>query len=261
MLRVYSVALFRAEASAYEKPEAGAGRGVFFRGFLPTLLRAVRSCFDGWHLVIHHDPRVMEWPYFRVLEALHERGMLTLVARGNAYTLCGSMLWRLCPIFEGATHVVCRDVDSLPTPRERAAVERWINSGKPVHAMHDSPSHRATPLLGGMVGFHGPWFREHVAESWGAVIGQCKAYGINLDEHGADQRWLNQQVWPLVKDGLCRYDTPETMGIPTEGRDLCGGHARHVGGAYHAGPVADWYNIHYPDPAVLEAEKEAGWLG
>ena len=169
MQPVYSLALFRAASSAYEQPEAGAGRGVFFRGFLPALMRSIRSVYDDWQIVIYHDSRVTEWHYFRVFEEMHRRGLLKLVPRGEAFTLCGAMMWRFCPIFEGVNYVICRDVDSLPTPRERIAVERWINSGKPVHAIHDSKSHRGTPLLGGMVGFQGQWFRDNVAASWGQV--------------------------------------------------------------------------------------------
>ena len=34
-----------------------------------------------------------------------------------------------------------RDLDSLPTKREAAAVEEWLQSGKRLHAMRDNPYH------------------------------------------------------------------------------------------------------------------------
>lgn len=257
MKPIYSLALFRSEHSAYEKPEAGAGRGVFFKGYLPALMRSFRSVYRDWELVIHHDNRVLEWEYFRVLEAMHARGLLRLVPKGTAWTLCGSMMFRLCPIFEeGADVVLCRDVDSLPTPRDRRAVDKWIASGHPCHAAHDSISHMGTPLLGGMVGFRAPWFREKVAKSWGAIIEECNEMGIDLNQHGADQQWLNRAVWPLAQKDGCVYDTPDTLGGKDDPRDDCDGYARGVGGAYHAGPVADWYDKHHPDEELLAIERE-----
>lgn len=257
-MRVASYSLYRHPSSAYEQPEAGAGRGRFFYGYLATLVRAHSSCFSGWQLWIHHDDRAPECDYWPVMLKLHEAGRLRLIPMGQAHTHIGSMLWRLCPVFEpGVTHVICRDIDSLPTPRERAAVERWVNSGKPIHAMHDSVSHRGTPLLGGMIGIHAPWFRDNVAKSWGEIVGRMRARGFDLNKHGSDQLWLNAEVWPLVKDFLCQYDTPETLGRPTEPRDICGGDARHVGGAYFAGLVAQWYDANYPDSDLFKIEQEA----
>ena len=262
MKRVYSLALFRSQASAYEKPEAGEGRGVFFKGFLPALMRSVRSVYGDWDLVIHHDNRVLEWSYFRVLEEMHRRKLLKLVPRGDAFMLCSSMMWRLCPLFEkDADIVLCRDVDSLPTPRDRAAVDRWIASGKPCHAAHDSISHRGTPLLGGMVGFRAKWFCEKIAKSWAEVIEQCNEMKIDLDKHGADQLWLNRGVWPLAQNGSCQYDTPETLGEPKEPRDICDGWARGIGNAFAAGQVKDWYDVHHPDKELMEIEKEMGVAG
>ena len=34
-----------------------------------------------------------------------------------------------------------RDLDSLPTRREAAAVDEWLQSGKRLHAMRDNPYH------------------------------------------------------------------------------------------------------------------------
>ena len=62
------------------------------------------------------------------------------------------MFWR----FEAGTDkdceaVIFRDTDSRLNPREKAAVEEWLNSDKTFHIMRDHPAH-AFPILGGMWG-------------------------------------------------------------------------------------------------------------
>ena len=43
-----------------------------------------------------------------------------------------------------------RDSDSRLNPRERFAVEEWIQSGKAVHTIRDHPNHER-PLNGGLI--------------------------------------------------------------------------------------------------------------
>src|SRR3990167_2125390 len=109
MNKVYSLAFFRDAASAYESPRCGASQGCFFANFLPTVIRAFRSIFvpEGWKLIIHHDQRVHEFPYFKVLEALQERDALRLVPMGESQGLCDSMLWRMKPVLDLDGYVVC----------------------------------------------------------------------------------------------------------------------------------------------------------
>lgn len=46
---------------------------------------------------------------------------------------------------------IVRDSDSRLNPRERFAVEEWIQSGKAVHTIRDHPNHER-PLNGGLWG-------------------------------------------------------------------------------------------------------------
>lgn len=43
---------------------------------------------------------------------------------------------------------VCRDADSVPTIRERVAVQDWLNSGQPFHVMRDFLTHSELVLAG-----------------------------------------------------------------------------------------------------------------
>ncbi len=183
-MNVYSLAYYRDDASGYESPEAGTSRGVFFEQFLPAVLRAVFAIFPDWELRIHHDDRVQATRYWPVLRALADRGRLRLIDCGPSLALCRSMLWRCMPFWDPAVDVfACRDIDSLPQPRERVMLEEFIASDKRIHVIHDSESHSG-PLMGGMCAFKrrppAPSFAEWTAD-------------FPLTEHGDDQLFLNDR--------------------------------------------------------------------
>lgn len=254
MKKVYSLSFFRHEASAYESPRCGASQGRFFANFLPVIVRAFRSIFTpaGWTLRIHHDDRVQELPYMRVLHKMEDRGILQLPYMGSAGTLCGSMLWRMHPIWDkDVSRVVCRDLDSLPTVRELNALRRWEESGEPVSALHDSQSHSCTVLMGGMIGVK-PWYgptQLWLGDSWENFVKLQKSTNINFDQHGADQLFLNQLACrPPVKS-----EDRESLGPRSDPRDLL---SNHIGGAFHALPAQRWYDDNLPDPEVQAIERE-----
>lgn len=254
MKKVYSLSFFRHPASAYESPRCGASQGRFFANFLPVVVRAFRSIFApaGWTLRIHHDDTAQEFVYFRALQMFKERGILELADMGKAETLCGSMLWRMQPIWDiGMTRVVCRDLDSLPTVRELNALRRWEESGEPVSALHDSQSHSCTELMGGMIGVK-PWYgptQMWLGESWENFVKLQKSTDIDFNRHGADQAFLNRlSCRPNV-----RSEDRESLGPRTDPRDLL---SAHIGGAFHALPAQQWYDANLPDPEILAIEKE-----
>jgi len=203
--RVHSLAFFRNDHSGYETAAAGEGRGRFFIGMLSTVIRAHRHVWDGWELRIHHDDRVREYPEWDAIERLAQEQFLSLVYVGKSETLCGSMLWRMKPMFDPSVEwFVCRDVDSLPMHRDRVMVDQAIAEGGWVHVIHDSESHSG--LMGGMSAFYAPGLRKAFPgvaslEQFMALIdGEYKMAGpdagpFNWNDHGADQTFLNRVVW------------------------------------------------------------------
>ncbi len=251
MRKVISYSFFRNAASAYEQPEAGASQGRFFLTYIPALLRAHYSVWRDWDLRIHHDNRVTEYPYFKVLEILAKRDYpLKLVYKGEAERICQAMLWRMDPIWDDYDIVVCRDIDSLETPRSRKAIEKWLEGGQAMHVIHDSMSHSG--IMGGTCAFRAQELRRRIP--WGTWLKMVNEF--DLSRHGSDQHFLNRHL------GFMDIQMDSTVRLPemTDPRDKCDGWARGIGGAYHAGPVADYYDKHYPEDTAIvrEAEKEAG---
>lgn len=253
-MNVYSIAFYRATMSEYEQPEAGAGRGNYFRNYVRAVVRAFHSVWPDWSLWIHHDERVKEFPEFALLQRYQGAGLLRLVPMGEAKTLTGSMLWRLWPAFDGAPvdRILCRDIDSLPQPRERKAVERWLQvSSFPVHALHDSTSHRGTVILGGMCGF----IALHVMKrfgSWGGMLDAMRESGVDFDRKGGDQHFLNW-AFPNSNEILCESVDTELW---DRDRNFCEGYARCLGGGFNADKTAAWYDRQgYTNPKILECER------
>lgn len=255
MTNVVSYAFFRSDASGYESERAGAARGIFFVNFLRNLVRAHHAVWTGWELRIHHDDRVKAFPYFKALERMATAGLLKLVDCGKAETLCGSMLWRMLPIWDKEPgHVVCRDVDSLAMPRDRVMVEEAINAGAEIHCVLDSESHSG-PIMGGMCKFRNKAISAKY-RSLNELI--WTSPDIDLNRHGADQRILNRALWPefskysLIHQRRQDIQYPEAMEtrpVAPRAHDL--DRIVHMGAAYDvekARPIIEG-NL---SPAMLE---------
>jgi len=93
---------------------------------------------------------------------------------------------------------VCRDCDSRLNEQEKAAVCEWIESGKSFHIMRDAIVHCDLMLAG----------------LWGGIQGKLppvqalfKRSFSGGDGRFADQDFLAQNVWPLIKDDALVHDT------------------------------------------------------
>lgn len=207
-MKILSLSYFRHSKSNYEIPECGVNQGIYFSNYLHSVVHAFWAAFgnDYW-LTIHHDNRVMETREFKFLKELDRRSLIRLVNCGTATTLCGAMLWRMEPLFDSDIElVICRDIDSLPMPRDRKMVEAFLKTRGTIHGINDSESH-SIPLMGGMIAIKGDEFRKHFTkEYWEKLKGT-----FDLTEHGSDQRFLNGFVYPLMKSGLITHTRKQSI--------------------------------------------------
>lgn len=187
MKKVISLALF--------------GEDNRYSQFLPAVIRAHHTLFpreEGWILRIHHDEHVYTDKFGAMLHGLETRGLIELRYMGSGVPLCKAMLWRLAPLFDPEVEVTfCRDLDALPTPRDRACCEEFLASDKLIHTIHDSSSHDG--IMGGMSGFKAS-LRQHwpltsleqvYSNAENPLPGQIEGK-IEWHIHGADQDALNR---------------------------------------------------------------------
>lgn len=120
------------------------------------------------------------------------------------------MSWRFEAISDPeAEYVIVRDVDSRLNPREKAAVDAWIASGKNGHLMRDHPHHthfsEIWKIFGGMWGMRGGIINDMPAR-----IADFKSWNNRAD----DMVFLTRYVWPefsksYVAHGLQGEPFPE----------------------------------------------------
>ncbi len=94
-----------------------------------------------------------------------------------------------------------RDADSVMNIRERAAVEDWLASGQPYHAMRDYPGHSEL-MLAGMWGAH----RGNLEPMGKRILTFVREAGIRLNDRVSDQRFLREVIWPLVRRDILIHD-------------------------------------------------------
>lgn len=188
---------------------------IYHRGALENA-RLVPSVYPGWTCRIYHDDSVPP----EILAELDALGAERVVMPPGSGPVSG-LYWRFLASDDPTVRrFVCRDCDSRVGPRERAAVEAWIASGKPFHVMRDHPLHSELMLAG----------------MWGGVAGLLPPLKPLIDRFAAaetdrwqDQRFLRSHLWPLIADACLVHDSHQPgHGIPFP--DHAGDPAEHAVG-------------------------------
>ena len=134
-----------------------------------------------------------------------------------------AMNWRFFPTLDSQVeYFVSRDLDSLFSDREKAAVDAWLKSGKAHHMMRDHPQHSINILGSGW----GTWLRDDAVrnqwrEAWGKAKDDAQVMWAARHLVGPDQGFLRRYVWRWAKKDALQHDAysckifPGTVGFPT----------------------------------------------
>lgn len=210
---------------------------------------------DDWDFVLNIDNASYNSPYREIFDWHEDKGWLKINVCPDGEKLCMAMLWRLKTVFAydhpewRYSHVICRDLDSIPTYRERIILDTWIKEDKAMLCITDSISH-TIPAMGGMVGFRPGYVNDimritdKIELAWDKLI--AMAPGLNYHVKGSDQDFLNRVMYPK----LCKNATEFFIkGMP---HDLVEGNGRH----YSVPDVATGIN-----PAFREIDRLCGHIG
>lgn len=169
-------------------------------GAVAVNLRQHYTLYPSWTFWIHTDQEMPNNGYCKVIRKLADDGLLKLTIvpnNGKTYQRrqkCIMMLWRLLPIWDETSYVFCRDLDSILTPRLVQCTADFIRSGRIAHGISDNVSHNI-PLMGGMCGFKS----NSLKKIYSSLEDMVSHYHQNWDIHGADQTFLQHEVWPQVR--------------------------------------------------------------
>lgn len=189
--------------------------GLYSRGAVENA-RLVPSLYPGWTCRIYHDDSVPP----NVLAELDALGVERVVMPPGNGPVIG-LYWRFLASDDPTVRrFVCRDCDSRVGPRERAAVEAWIASGKPFHVMRDHPLHSELMLAG----------------MWGGIAGLLPPLEPLIERFASaeadrwqDQRFLRSHLWPLIAEDCLVHDSHQSgHGLPFP--DHTGDPAEHAVG-------------------------------
>jgi hypothetical protein len=164
----------------------------------PAILNVQKqpSIYPHWVCRFYVDSSVPE----HVISRLRTSGAQIVPIDGPAAQWPGPM-WRLLGLQDRLAHrVLFRDADAVISPREAAAVEQWLASGKRFHMMRDWSSHTELMMAGlwGVVAGSLPPLNELVERFMRAPL---------KSQHFADQYFLRQYIWPYARTSLMQHDS------------------------------------------------------
>jgi len=183
--------------------------------------KLVPSVYPGWRARFYVDASVPA----EIVDALKNYGAQVIMVEKDSRTYL-KLFWRFLAASDvNIDYFICRDCDSILNHREKAAVDEWLESGKPFHIMRDHPEH-AELIMAGM---------------WGGVAGLLPKLADQAvqyyETHETKWRWVDQDflrdcVWPLIKKYSLSHDSQYLFGADAlpfpAGSDLNDGD--HVGG-------------------------------
>ena len=101
---------------------------------------------------------------------------------------------------------VSRDLDSLISDREQAAVQDWLNAEAAFHVMRDHPDH-GVPMLGSAWGtkLNVEGVRQKWENSWEKAFHKRYLWA-RKDAWGPDQNFLENFIWPWAQNISIGHD-------------------------------------------------------
>ncbi len=161
-----------------------------------SALESVHTLYPDWESWIYIAEDVPNESIARLTE---KASRVIRMTRGHGRKLRNSAttqfqfepaFWRFLPASDpSVSKLLVRDSDSPVTPREVAAVNEWLASGKGFHIMRDHPKHEY-PILAGLWGTDTALLRD---------IDQLIRKWNRFDYYGCDQTFLAKIIYPHVR--------------------------------------------------------------
>ncbi len=123
------------------------------------------------------------------------------------------MIWRFLPLGDPSVDIfLSRDLDSVVTEREAAAVQDWLGlpEKKAIQLMRDKSASHYTAMLGGMWGARNSYFGKGSNQSVNTLLRNILSVSANtlfLTGKGFDQNVLNIQIYEPRRNQIVAYDS------------------------------------------------------
>lgn len=180
---------------------------IYTTGMIENV-RIARELYPDWQVVVYWSSVPKQ-----TIKRLEQEGAVCRPGKGK-----NGMFWRFAIAWDKQVErFLIRDADSRLNPREKRAVDEWIESGLKFHVIRDHP-HHTYPVMGG---------------TWGAVpfselVKALQSYQPPSDFYTEDQIFLARTIWPLVREQTLQHDLctrnlwPDARPFPADGERFCG---------------------------------------
>lgn len=163
---------------------------IYFGGAVKNA-RLYREHFPEWDLWFYIGRSVPD-SVIREIKAVNDRASFDLIDEAEDQT---STWWRFRAIkHSGHDFILFRDCDSRLTTREMYAVNEWLESPFPYHAMRDHKFHGRV-LLAGLWGLKREVLHQH----------RKIPDRIDGDYYGTDQVALLTWIWPACRRSILTH--------------------------------------------------------
>lgn len=185
----------------------------------------------------------------KIINKLSSYSNVEIVKRKGVINSARFMAWRFEPHDEPKIELfISRDTDSRISPREAVAVREWLDSGKTLHIMRDSPFHTVA-ILGGMFGLR-------KIKSLNMKKSSKVFFNTYIDKN--DQDFLAAVVYPLalhdaiIHDEIIRLEKEYCSQFPTKWNkdfQFIGEWVEkdEIPNSYHRKVLQDYVLSHFPD--------------
>ncbi|WP_295676188.1 hypothetical protein, partial [uncultured Mucilaginibacter sp.] len=103
--------------------------------------------------------------------------------------------WRFLAVEAGAEAVIIRDLDSVPTQREKIMIEEWLAADKDFHIIRDHMHHNAL-VMAGMWG---------IKKNDISIKKETRTH-LLTNTYGVDQVFLEKVIYPRFKNNVLVHD-------------------------------------------------------
>ena len=226
--------------------------------FAPGALLSTRALYPDWEIRVYHDGNI---PHsVKAIATLIDAKLFDL---GSLDSFGKKCLWRLIPLF-GLTDgvLLCRDIDSIALPKERFAVEQFLNLHGSCHNIVDHVEHNIE-LMGGLCGIDTKEFRIAFPTLTFDTIPHIFFDYVNP---GSDQSFLCKVVYPKLKFnavehrlvGTNKFNTPHIIKtidyslnikclVPADKLTYADSFAKHCGQiGFNVPDVMSFYHQYFP---------------
>ena len=151
--------------------------------------------FECWFYI--HKPSVPQ----NIIDELAKRDNVKIFFKDGDINTTKPMMWRFEPITNPEVEVMLsRDTDTRILPREKLAVDEWLQSDKLLHSMRDHPHHNFK-IQAGMWGI-----KQNNLCNWIELMANFSQNNKSYNRFD-DQNFLTNYIYPIYSNTLFVHAT------------------------------------------------------